>query len=331
MRLIGSLPDENSAEQFCDFLAAQDLEAVYRQDQSEWSVWCLDNNAAEAAKLKLTEFVENRDKPGVAELVKQGQDERIPTAEAIELNTDRGTENPRRKMVSIYQRAPVTLAVIWVCIFVALLTDLGQSLTSAGMQVLSFCNPVKVVATEPAAQGYEDVSRGELWRLVTPNFVHFGPLHLAFSLFMLFQLGWLFETHGRSMHLAIVLLATAVIGNIAQYCLDGWPLFGGMSGPVFGLVAFAWVRMHRHPTEGFRVANESLLLLLVLLLVGFVGGLDGLIDESTNVVETRITNWSHLFGMVTGGVLAFVLPGSVSVSVNEKETEAETESNLSDG
>ena len=56
MRQIGSLPDQDAAEQFCDFLAAQDIEAVYRQDPSDWSVWSLDNNATEAAKSKLTEL-----------------------------------------------------------------------------------------------------------------------------------------------------------------------------------------------------------------------------------------------------------------------------------
>ncbi len=308
MRLIGSLPDEDSAEKFCDYLSAQDIEAVHRPDGELWTVWCLDNNALEEARGKFATYRENQEDPSVAALVKQGEDERIPTAEAIELNPDRGLERPRQAMVSIYQRAPVTLAVVWLCIFVALFSDLGQSLTSATMQGLSFCNPVKVVVTEPAAQGHEDVSRGELWRVITPMFLHFGPLHLAFSLFALFQLGWLFESQGRSVHLAIVLFGAGIVGNIAQYCCDGWPLFGGMSGATFGLVAFAWVRMHRYPNEGLRVANESVLLVLLLIVIGFVGGLDGLIDEASNIVETRITNWSHLFGSLAGGALAFVLP-----------------------
>ncbi len=126
----------------------------------------------------------------------------------------------------------------------------------------------------------------------------------------MFQLGWLIETRRGSWQFGLVLLLTAIVGNVGQYLAGGSTMFGGLSGVIFGLVAFAWVRARTNPQEGMWVPNESILILLVFLVAGFTGNLDELVSESY-----QFTNWSHLFGLATGAVLAMTLPAGWSPPV----------------
>jgi len=89
------------------------------------------------------------------------------------------------------------------------------------------------------------LARGELWRLVTPIFLHFGLLHLIFNCLWLLQLGPLVEeAYGRSRFL-VIYLVTGVAG-FATSVLWRWQAWqetpipgGGASGVVFGLIGLA--------------------------------------------------------------------------------------------
>jgi rhomboid protease GluP len=91
------------------------------------------------------------------------------------------------------------------------------------------------------------VAEGELWRLLTPIFLHFGVLHLIFNALWLIQLGPLCEeAYGRSKTVVIVVV-TGVAGFAASIVyrfeeLRTLPVPGaGASGVVFGLIGLAIV------------------------------------------------------------------------------------------
>lgn len=91
------------------------------------------------------------------------------------------------------------------------------------------------------------VLEGELFRLVTPIFLHFDLLHLIFNALWLVQLGPLVEeAYGRS-KTGVIVLATGVAGFATSvlYRLEAYralPVPGaGASGVVFGLIGLAIV------------------------------------------------------------------------------------------
>ena len=73
------------------------------------------------------------------------------------------------------------------------------------------------------------------WRLITPAFLHFGIWHVLFNIMALWELGRRLEfVLPRFIYLAI-LLVTGIAANVVQHLLPGSPIFGGLSGVIFGL------------------------------------------------------------------------------------------------
>lgn len=83
------------------------------------------------------------------------------------------------------------------------------------------------------------VAAGDLYRLVTAGFVHYGIIHLAFNMLLLWQFGSVLEPAlGRPRFVA--LYATALLASsFGALLLSPLALTGGASGGVFGLVGAA--------------------------------------------------------------------------------------------
>ncbi len=124
------------------------------------------------------------------------------------------------------------------------------------------------------------------WRLLTPMLIHFGILHLVFNMLWLYRLGSQIEyIQGIRVMLGLVVL-TQVPGALAQFQLSG-PLFGGMSGVVYGLFGFTWMQA-RYASRGYAVANQDTMLIMgwfVLCATGLVG---------------HVANAQHALGLVFG-------------------------------
>ena len=84
---------------------------------------------------------------------------------------------------------------------------------------------------------------GEWYRLVSSGFVHFGILHVALNMYLLYQLGRLLEPTLGSVVFGLVYGASLLGGSAGALLLSPYALTGGASGAVFGLMAAAVVGM----------------------------------------------------------------------------------------
>lgn len=145
----------------------------------------------------------------------------------------------------------------------------------------------------------ESLGSGQMWRLLTPAFLHFGFLHVLFNSLWLWDLGRRLELLlGRSGFI-LFFVVTAAISNVAQYIWAANTLFGGMSGVVYGLVGFIIVsqRLAPHPLTAVSTALLGFMLFwLVLCMTGvvdyFIGG--------------GVANAAHVGGLLAGCAYAFV-------------------------
>jgi membrane associated rhomboid family serine protease len=170
----------------------------------------------------------------------------------------------------------VATALIGLNVVVFLLTALEGGLAGRGGGVQS-----RLVLFGPA------IAQGEWYRLLTTGFVHFGLLHIAFNMLLLYRFGELLEPLlGRTRFLALY-LGSLFTGSFGALFLSPLALTGGASGAVFGLVAAAAVSRRR---EGVGVWESGIGgLLAVNLLLTFV--LPG------------ISIGGHLGGLAGGAVL----------------------------
>ena len=56
-----------------------------------------------------------------------------------------------------------------------------------------------------------EIRHGQLWRLITPIFIHFGPLHIFFNMLWLRDLGSMIEGRQSSWRLALLVLVIAAV------------------------------------------------------------------------------------------------------------------------
>lgn len=143
---------------------------------------------------------------------------------------------------------------------------------------------------EPLSEG---IFAGQIWRLLTPAFLHFGFFHLLFNSLWMWDLGRRLELGLGWKHYLLFVLFSAVTANLAQYIWGGPALFGGMSGVVYALVGFIWLRQRFDSSSVFAVPKSIIGFMLVWLVLCMTGAVDYFIAGS-------VANAAHAGGLVAG-------------------------------
>ena len=158
---------------------------------------------------------------------------------------------------------------------------------------------------------WRNVIGGEYWRLVTPIFVHWTPIHLVLNLLGLFYAGAQIESRQGTLFFALLVFVSAIASNVAQVALSEYAgtiaavNFGGISGVVYALFAYLWIRQLMNPKLGYLISWEMIVILVLTMVLGFSG-----IIEQTGM---RLANWSHAGGFASGLVVGFVPFGGKSL------------------
>jgi membrane associated rhomboid family serine protease len=132
------------------------------------------------------------------------------------------------------------------------------------------------------------VAEGDWWRLFTTGFLHFGPIHLAFNLLMLWWFGTaLEEMLGRGRFLALYAVSI-LAGAAGALLLEPAAATVGASGGVFGILGAGLVLERR----GINVFGGAALMIVVF-------------NVFLSIVIARISLGGHLGGLA-GGALAIL-------------------------
>ncbi|MDA7951991.1 MAG: rhomboid family intramembrane serine protease, partial [Pirellulaceae bacterium] len=237
---------------------------------------------------------------------------------------------------SPWERRPATLALIGVSILVTLLfLSYHQNIKSIEqynnldtptniLNSLFFLDPMYPLVTPEvaAASGrpkswYRDdstidrlssIADGEFWRLITPIFLHFTPIHLVFNMILFYQLGGqVEERHNSWIFLFIVLIlgvSTVLCASLAPGSWDkvlnmgGSVRSGGMSGVVYGLLGYIWMRVAYSPKRGFTL-SPTLILMAMAWLAICSSGMFSTLDNVSNIAHASGLAFGMLLGYAT--------------------------------
>jgi len=197
--------------------------------------------------------------------------------------------------------APVIMAVIGISVLMVWFTAMGQNAVAAAMMVVDprfFAWSAFESFDSRLAVLLDTLAAGQVWRLVTPDFLHFSWTHLIFNSVMLWFLGSQIEWMDGRLRLLLLFLSTSLTANLLQYLVSG-PLFGGLSGVVYGILGYCWLSQRRRPRFQFPPALVTFA--LIWMIVGFTP-----IPEIIGV--GRMANEAHLGGFLGGLALAILIP-----------------------
>lgn len=151
---------------------------------------------------------------------------------------------------------------------------------------------------------FEKISLGEVWRLFTPALLHLDILHIFFNVLWFILLGNQIEFRLGWWRYILLILATGMVANTAQYLMSG-PFFLGLSGVVVGMAAFIWARQQRAPWEGYLLHRLTLIFLGVFVLGMFLLQITFFFMQIGGKFEPKIgiANTAHLAGGIVGYLL----------------------------
>jgi len=138
------------------------------------------------------------------------------------------------------------------------------------------------------------IAGGQLWRLITPMFLHGSFLHVAFNMYALSKIGPRLERfYGHWRFLALYLLS-GFGGNVFSMLFTEAPSLGS-STAIFGLIGAQGVFFYHNRKifgPSFRQAlNNIITIAMVNLIIGLSPGID---------------NWGHIGGLIGGVIFAWV-------------------------
>jgi len=303
MRHLGTLDTETQARRFHDYLLSRKIASRIDAADGAWDVWVIDEDDVPTARTALEEFRTNPTAPEIEKHVEQGQALRVKQQkEAIEAVRQR-LEVRRRSSVAAAGHLPITFLLITISVAVTLMITLDDN-------DYGLITDFTIASFEPAGDDrirfYTDLREirgGEVWRLVTPIFIHYDAFHLLFNMYWTYIFGAMLEPRLRSWRFLAMVLFIAIVSNLAEFYVklpplvfDKDPTFGGMSGVAFGLFGYIWIKGRLEPGRGIGLPDLTVYLMIGFLFLCLTG------------IFGPIANTAHFAGFLLGCGLAAIRP-----------------------
>lgn len=265
IRII-ALPNPRQAQAFVDYMRTQHIRLAIRVNDGEYELWLQDDSELARVDKELDRFMAE---PWHA---------RYQAASWQSGTTRTGLRYPAFSFVGeLRQRAgPLTLAVLVVTIAVYLL-----------MQFYGVERMMLLLSYPESGQGMQ------LWRWFSHILLHFSLLHILFNLMWWWYLGGPVEKTLGTRKLSVILLLSAALSGWVQSWFSG-VYFGGLSGVVYALMGYVWLRGERQPDGPLHLQRGLMVFSVLWLVAGYF-----------DIFGMSIANGAHIAGLVVGLLMAW--------------------------
>ncbi|MEM9944117.1 MAG: rhomboid family intramembrane serine protease, partial [Planctomycetota bacterium] len=313
-------------------LLVKGIETQVDQEQNKFQLWVKDEDRCGEALEIFRQFKANPTDPRYLSSVDEAKEiVRTESKKRQKMKQNMVRVNPR----NIARKPMLTIVMIVACIFVSVVTEQGDGkpdsiwfkslafamLTeeqAAQLDVKSEQQPWQTITIDSIDRidvRLASVMRGEVWRVITPIFIHFGVIHILFNMIWLYQFGQILENKYGTFRFGLLVLFTAAVSNILQCIVPidiggSAPIpvpgdilitrLGGMSGVVYGLFGFFWMKSKFDRRFEYRITQSTIYILIgsmifFMLPADFNMGLGG-----------SIANWAHGAGLASGMAVGYL-------------------------
>ncbi len=307
MRHLTTILGKSKTESFIAYLLTLDIHTHVEPNlaQDEWDIWIRDEDRLEIAKQEYSQFLASPEDAKYRQAIDQAKtiikEKRLKSSERQKnIRSVTSRVNPSLFGGSL---PPLTLTLIILCVVLGLVSEFSQPgaknwLGNFVKKQLMFVDLSLYIKTGDAAASLKN---GELWRILTPAFLHGSPIHLLFNMLSLASLGRLTERLEGIGRYALIILLIAIGSHLFQGLMPtkwfGSPNFVGISGVIFGLLGYMGTKTTLRPDLGFQLPVQVYIMTALILVLGFSGG----------TKDFQLANLAHLGGLVVGIAIGFVM------------------------
>lgn len=209
-----------------------------------------------------------------------------------EINASLPTPEPAPAPQPVYVRMPstpttVTFVLIGVTVVMYLLQMLSVAIWGYAVYDIGWLEVY-------GARINESIRAGELWRFITPVFLHGSVAHIFFNMYALFNIGSFLERqlgHGRFI---LLYFLSGFAGNVFSFLFTGEGSYSvGASTAVFGLIGaqavFFYQNRELFGAQARSAIGNTVFIIAINLFIGMSPGID---------------NWGHIGGLLGGALFA---------------------------
>jgi GlpG protein len=297
LRQIGTLPKGIDPKVLVDHLLTLGIKTRIDERPDGAQIWIYNEDHVGKAGEELQGYLARPDDPrfqkavDVAEVIRRREQER-----------DKEFRKNYREVSDLWaypglRRRPLTMILVGICIVVFIMQQLPEN-TRDVEKILCFSTAYRDQAGQWHGNGLNEIVHGQAWRLITPIIMHGSVLHIFFNMWWLLDLGTLIEVRRGTLRLAVLILVSAIVSNFAQYLWmeradPGGPhLFFGMSGVIYALFGYVWMKGLYEPEQGMILHPNTVTIMLLWLVLCMTGAMG------------PIGNAAHFMGLVAGVAFA---------------------------
>jgi rhomboid protease GluP len=183
----------------------------------------------------------------------------------------------------------------WIILGLNILVWALDGLISIALTAL-WGRPVPPLLLQLGAKHNALILRGEVWRLVTPIFLHVGTLHLAFNAYAIYMIGPQIECFFGPYRFLSIYLLSGMYGVFLSFALSAEPA-AGASGAIFGLIGTQAVFFYRYRNAFGERGRSQFYSTLSVIAFNLV----------LTFSATNIDIWGHIGGLLAGAILGWSL------------------------
>lgn len=264
---IITLSNPQAADLFVNYMATKGVRIHAKNENQQISLWLEDQHQLDVVEKELNTFLRESFHPRYQAASWQTGD---PKNTGIKYR-------PAFSIKNMVQRSgPLTVLVVILCVLIFI----WQQAVGDYDVMLHLAWP------------YNESLNFEVWRYITPAFVHFSLMHIAFNLAMWWYLASQTEQRLGTGKLFVIMLVSALFSNWAQSLFTN-SNFGGLSGVVYALIGYVGLTGIYNPKKGIGAPTGLLVFSILWIVAGYMG-----------VLGDSIGNTAHFAGLLIGLLMA---------------------------